>query len=100
MVVVYKTNPITYLIGKQLVRLDRIGMVNILLNEMVVPELIQSDASAEKIIESASGILSDNRICESIKNKLEKVREKLGSEGASAKAAGSILEVLNESKKN
>jgi len=37
MVIVYKTNPITYLIGKQLVRLDKIGMVNILLNDKVVP---------------------------------------------------------------
>ncbi len=48
MIVVYKTNPLTYMIGKQLVKLDRIGMVNILLDEMVVPELIQSNASSDK----------------------------------------------------
>ncbi len=48
MIVVYKTSPLTYLIGKQLVKLDRIGMVNILLDEMVVPELIQNDAKFRK----------------------------------------------------
>ena len=61
MIVVYKTSPLTYLIGKQLVKLDRIGMVNILLDEMVVPELIQSEANSENIFNTASKILSDNQ---------------------------------------
>lgn len=97
MVVVYKTSLFTYLIGKQLVKLDRIGMVNILLDEMIVPELIQSDANSEIIIETASKILSDTQVYENVKLKLGKVKAKLGSDGASKKAAGSILEILNES---
>jgi lipid-A-disaccharide synthase len=97
MIVVYKTSPITYLIGKQLVKLDRIGMVNILLDEMVVPELIQSDANSDNIINTASKILSDSQAYERMKLKLGRVKEKLGSDGASSKAAGSILEILNES---
>jgi lipid-A-disaccharide synthase len=97
MVVIYKTNPLTYLIGKQLVKLDRIGMVNILLNEMVVPELIQGDANPENIFNVASKILSDNQVYKNAKIKLGKVKEKLGSDGASKKAALSILEILNES---
>jgi lipid-A-disaccharide synthase len=97
MVIVYKTSPLTYLIGKQLVMLDRIGMVNILLNEMTVPELIQEDANYEKIIKTASNILLDDKMYESVKLKLGKVKEKLGSDGASQKAARSILEILNES---
>jgi len=100
MIVVYKTNPLTYMIGKQLVKLDRIGMVNILLDEMVVPELIQSDASSAKIIDTASKILSDKQVYENIKLKLGKVKEQLGTDGASKRAAKSILEILNESQKN
>lgn len=99
MIVVYKTNPLTYLIGKQLVKLDRIGMVNILLDEMVVPELIQSEANPVNIFNTASKILSDNQAYENIKHKLGSVKEKLGSDGASQKAARSILEILNESEK-
>ena len=97
MIVVYKTSPLTYLIGKQLIKLDRIGMVNIILDEMIVPELIQSDVNSEKIIHTASKILADTRFYEKIKMKLGKVREILGPKGASRKAANSILEILNES---
>jgi lipid-A-disaccharide synthase len=97
MTVIYKTNPLTYLIGKQLVKLDRIGMVNILLDEMVVPELIQGDANLENIFNAASKILSDDQVYENAKIKLGKVREKLGGDGASKKTALSILEILNES---
>ena len=99
MIVVYKTNPLTYLIGKQLVKLDRIGMVNILLDEMVVPELIQGDANPENIFNTASKILSDNHTYENVKLKLGKVKAILGSDGASKKASRSILEILNEPEK-
>jgi len=99
MIVVYKTSPLTYMIGRQLVKLDRIGMVNILLDEMVVPELIQSEANSENIFNTASIILSDMKTYEKMKNKLGNVKEKLGSDGASKKAARSILEILNESEK-
>ncbi|NWG27539.1 MAG: lipid-A-disaccharide synthase [Ignavibacteriaceae bacterium] len=97
MIVVYKTNPFTYLIGKQLVKLDRIGMVNILLNEKVVPELIQNEANSANIYDTVSKILSDNQIYDNIKQRLERVKENLGGEGASKRAAKSILKVLNES---
>jgi lipid-A-disaccharide synthase len=99
MMVVYKTNPLTYMIGKQLVKLDRIGMVNILLDEMVVPELIQNEANSENIFNTASKILSDDKTFENMKHKLGSVKEILGSDGASKKAARSILEILNESEK-
>jgi len=97
MVIVYKTSPITYLIGKQLVKLDKIGMVNILLDEKVVPELIQTEAVSENIFKEASKILSDKRLFENTRLKLAQVKEKLGSDGASIKAAKIILEILNES---
>jgi lipid A disaccharide synthetase len=74
-------------------------MVNILLDEMVVPELIQSEANATNIFEKAAKILSDNQAYENVKIKLGNVKEKLGSDGASLKAAKSILEILNESEK-
>jgi lipid-A-disaccharide synthase len=99
MIVVYKTSPLTYLIGKSLIKLDRIGMVNILLDEMVVPELIQNEANSENIFNTASKILADEKFYQYVKHKLELVKEKLGSDGASKKAARSILEIMNESEK-
>jgi len=97
MIVVYKTSKLTYLIGKQLVKLDKIGMVNILLDEMVVPELIQHEANAGNIVAAVSKILSDDQAYHRIQKKLGEVKNKLGEGGASKKAADSILEILNES---
>jgi len=97
MIVVYKTSMLTYLIGKQLVTLDRIGMVNILLDEMVVPELIQQDSNSEKIVSEVSKILSDERAYQAMRQRLGEVKKRLGESGASKKAANSILEILNES---
>jgi lipid-A-disaccharide synthase len=99
MVIVYKTSPITYLIGKQLVKLDNIGMVNILLDEKVVPELIQQEADSENIFKTASKILADEVLYRDIKQKLGFVKEKLGVDGASENAAKIILEMLNEPEK-
>ena len=97
MIVVYKTSPLTYMIGKRLIKLDKIGMVNILFDEMIVPELIQNDANPENIIETVSKILSNTQTYANMKLKLGRVKEILGDDGASRKAAKSILETLNES---
>ena len=97
MVIIYKTSSLTYLIGKQLVKLDYIGMVNILLEDKLIPELIQNSASSENIFKEASNILTSTQIYENMKLRLGEVKEKLGSEGASEKATRLILEFLDES---
>jgi lipid-A-disaccharide synthase len=97
MVIVYKTNFLTYLIGRQLVKLDSIGMVNILLDVKIVPELIQNDVKEETIFTEAEKILSDDSDYRNFKQKLSFVKNKLGEEGASKKAAKSIYKLINES---
>jgi lipid-A-disaccharide synthase len=96
MIIVYRTSFLSYLIGRQLITLDRIGMVNIILDEKVVPELIQSDVNEQKISNEAEKILSDERYYNSIKEKLDGIKNKLGSENASENAAKIISEIINE----
>lgn len=96
MIIVYKTSLITYLIGKSLVKLDNIGMANILLEESAVPELIQHKVNEQDIYRTASSILSDDERYHGIENKLGLIKEKLGAEGASKKAALSIMKIVNE----
>jgi lipid-A-disaccharide synthase len=96
MVVVYKTSLLTYLIGKNLVKLKNIGLVNIVAGETVVPELIQQDASSENIYKECSRMLSDKIYYSGIKKKLEIIKHKLGSIGASERAAKSIYTLMNE----
>lgn len=96
MVIVYRTNYLTYLIGKSLVKLDNIGLVNIVLGETVVPELIQNAADSDSIYKECSNILSDSRLYNSIANKLGSLKEKLVTERASRKAAQAVYAIINE----
>ncbi|HQF42296.1 MAG TPA: lipid-A-disaccharide synthase [Ignavibacteriaceae bacterium] len=98
MVIVYKTSRLTYMIGKTLVKISNIGMANIILEEKVVPELIQNDANADKIYNEAKGILSDKDLYENIKIRLGKIKEILGEKNAPRNAANSIYLLINEHK--
>ena len=93
MIIVYKTSSLTYLIGKSLLKLDNIGMANIIAGEKVAPELIQNDLSTDKIFDESEMILKNENYYTEIKNKLSKTKEKLGTEGASKRAAKSIYEL-------
>jgi lipid-A-disaccharide synthase len=96
-VIVYKTSDLTYWIGKSLIKVDQIGMVNIIYGEKVVPELIQYQVCEKTIYEECKKILSDKKLYETIISKFGLIKEKLGTEGASAKAALSIYKIMNES---
>ncbi len=96
MVIVYKTSFLTYIIGKNLVRVDNIGMANIISGEKVVPELIQKNVNKETIYSECRKILADKTLYNNIKSKLELLKAKLNPAGASSKAADIIYSLLNE----
>lgn len=95
-VIVYKTSYLTYLIGKKLIRVENIGMANIIAEETVVPELIQENVTQEKVYVELKKILSDKKLLLSIKKKLSGIKSKLGTIGASERAASIIYRFLNE----
>jgi len=100
MVIVYKISGLTYLIVKNLIKVKNIGMANIMLNEQVVPELIQHGVSHKNIYAKSKEILSNPDLYNSIKHKLSLVKEKLGDSGASKKAAQIIYKMMNDVQKN
>jgi lipid-A-disaccharide synthase len=95
MVIVYKTSLLTYLIVKKLIKLDLIGMVNIIIGDKIVPELIQDKADDQNIYLECKKILSDAGLYLSIKNKLSVLKDKLGKQGASLRAAQIVYSGLN-----
>lgn len=52
MVISYKISPLTYAYVKRKVKVPHVGLPNILLNKAVVPELLQHDATPEKLAEA------------------------------------------------
>ena len=93
MIVIYKTGAITYQIAKRLIKLDAIGMVNIVAGQKIVPELIQHQASAAAIAAEAVEILSDASRYAQMVMDLRMVKEKLGSGDAAMRAFREINKV-------
>ena len=94
MVIVYKTSAITYLIGKSLIKIKDIGMANILAGKKIVPELVQSKAKEKYIIEETEKFLTNIEFYNNTKEELKKIKESLGKENASKKAAEIIASSL------
>ena len=94
MVIVYKTSWITFAIGKSLAKIKNIGMANIILNEQVVPELIQGDANSDNIYDMAKNILSDEDLLNRIKLKLSGIKKILGNKNAPENAAKIIYSLM------
>ena len=62
-VVCYKTSFITYLIGKMLVNIKYISLVNLILNDRIVNELVQGELNSNNLKNSINKILKkDNRL--------------------------------------
>ena len=97
-VIVYKTSWLTYLIGKSLVKIKNIGMANIVLDEQVVPELIQNQANEKNIYSTARNILSDDGLLNRMKLRLSRIKKVLGEKNAPENAAKIIYSLLNEHK--
>ena len=96
MIITYKVSPLTYALGKRLIRVPYIGMVNLVAGKQLAPELIQQDATPERIAQEAVKLLQDPAKLMAIREELAKVREKLGEPGASDRAAQAVIEVLKK----
>ena len=94
LVVVYKVNPLTYWLGKRLVKVNHVALANIIAGETVAPELIQHEVTPERLAREAMNIFNDHGRKEWIKRRLQDVREELGTPGASDKAAVIALELM------
>ncbi|UCD63878.1 MAG: lipid-A-disaccharide synthase [Candidatus Zixiibacteriota bacterium] len=94
MVVAYRTALLTYQIARSLIKLDRIALANIVLGEKIVPELIQGEATADRIAAELARYLSDPAYFDRVKQKLDTVAAFLGGRGASRRAAEMMLKYL------
>ncbi|MBI4487277.1 MAG: lipid-A-disaccharide synthase, partial [Acidobacteria bacterium] len=94
MVIVYRLSPLTYRIGRRLVRIDTVGMVNLIAGEKIVPELIQDAFTPEAVAREAISMLTDSARVSRIREGLARVRARLGGPGASRRAAEAILRVV------
>jgi lipid-A-disaccharide synthase len=96
MVIVYRVSPLTYRLLRRLVKVEAIGMVNLIAGERIVPELVQDAFTAEAVAAEAVSMLTDPARAASVRAGLAKVRARLGGPGASHRAAQAIINVVKD----
>lgn len=92
MIIIYKVALLTWVIARLLVRVPHAGLPNLIAGEGIVPELLQSSASADAINAVLASWLEDPHRLELIRKQLTGVRDRLGDPGGSATAAAVILQ--------
>jgi lipid-A-disaccharide synthase len=92
-VILYKVSPLTYFLARRLVQVPFIGIVNLVAEREVAPELVQGDATPERVAEHLSQWLADEDARQRARAGLAGVRERLG-EDCSARAAEVVLDYL------
>ena len=92
-VVVYRVSPVTYAIARRMVKVPHVAMANLIAGKRVVPELIQHDFTAVKIVQHLSPLLPDGPARESMRMELGVIREALRAPAANRPAQSAIERV-------
>ncbi|MBS0154100.1 MAG: lipid-A-disaccharide synthase [Nitrospira sp.] len=91
MVLLYQISSLEWWIASFFKRVKWIGLVNLVAGRSVVPELLQGEATGERLYEEALRILEDPTMYAEMKRNLAQVRDALGAPGASTRAAEVVL---------
>jgi lipid-A-disaccharide synthase len=94
MVIIYKVSRLTYALGRLLVRVRHIGLVNLVAGRSLVPELINAAASAGNIARAVDEILAEPQAYAALCRELEALGGRLGGPGASERTAEIALRLL------
>ena len=98
MIIIYRVSSLTYWIGRAMIHVNHIGLVNLVAEKEIVPELIQKDVNPQKIAEEALRILKNPVFCQRMIESMAEVRKNLGEAGAAHRAARIVMTLLNEAR--
>lgn len=96
MVIIYKVSPISFWVGRALVRVPNIGLVNLVAGEQLVPEFVQNGASPGNIASAVEDMLKDSDKLNHLKRQLFGLRDVLGGTGASDRVADIAFDMLKQ----
>jgi lipid-A-disaccharide synthase len=96
MIIIYKVSFPSYWIGRALIRVDYIGLVNLVAEKEIAPELIQKNVNPQRIADEAFRILRDPILSRKMTESMGEVRQKLGEPGAAQRAARIVISLLHE----
>lgn len=95
MVVMYRVSPVSYLLGKLLIRVPSIALVNLIAGREIVPELIQHQATPGRIAGCLMDLLNNPVRIAAMKDALSAVRRQLGEPGAADRVARIAMDMVH-----
>jgi lipid-A-disaccharide synthase len=96
MVIAYRVSPLSYRIGKMIIDVPFISLVNLIAGEEVVPEVLQDDVTPGALADRVLMILENQTVRKDMIQKLFMVRQKIGAKGASARTAGIAMSMMTK----
>ena len=97
---VYRVAPLTWSLGRRLVKVDRFAMVNLIAEKDVVPELVQADFTSERVATELRRIIPDGEARTAMIQGFHEVRQRLAANGsggsASDRAARAVLSAVGK----
>lgn len=95
-IIVYRVSKLSFLLGKLLIKIPYIGLVNVVAGKKIIKEFLQNNVNPIKLVPEIERILFNEEARSSIRHNLDDIIFKLGEPGASMKTAQLILQVLNK----
>jgi len=97
MIVVYKLSPLTFFLGKKIIRVSHISLVNILSgNKDVVKELLQDNANPAEVLKELKRIIFDTTYKNEMLNNLRKIKSLFAGKKPSERVADIVLELAGK----
>ncbi|MFC1637700.1 lipid-A-disaccharide synthase [Candidatus Margulisiibacteriota bacterium] len=95
-IMVYKLNPLTYFLGKYILKIGEklpyFSMPNLLLEEKAIPELVMAEANPQRIAQEAIAILQNHARQEKMRASFARLKTQLGSAGVISRCARAVLD--------
>lgn len=95
-VVCYRTSGLTYMIGKAVIKVPYISLVNLIVGHTVVEEFIQSEFTARNLLDELKRLLTDEAYIAKQKAGYAELRDKLGQHNAARQAAALMINYLGK----
>jgi lipid-A-disaccharide synthase len=96
MIILYKVSLPSSWVARALIRVDHIGLVNLVAEKEIAPELLQREVNPQRIADEAFRILRDPILSRKMTDSMGEVRQKLGDPGAAQRAAHIVVSLLRE----
>ena len=94
MIIVYRVSAFTFFLARLLVSVKHIGIVNIIAGSRIVPELVQTEFTASRLVCESQNIITDGETRQQMVDNLLNLRSKLGARGAADRVAELALAAI------